>query len=594
MLRPGGLPDHERGDEVSVGAGPGACPGCDARGEVGSACANRACSRRGWHFVPDSHWRSLTAAASSDGRLGTRLGDYLLVGTLGVGGFGRVYLGLQLPILMRAAVKVLDREGDDPATAASVLRKFEQEAQALAALSHPGIVRMLQYGVDGSTRYLAMEVVEGGRTLKAELGAHPGGLAWEAAWRVLVQLCNALAAAHASGIVHRDIKPENVMLQQVSGEPWLVRVLDFGLAKFLDEGSETSVAMGTPAYLAPEQLLRRHIGPWTDVYATAIVACELLTGGRPFCGVTTDEVLAEKLFSEGDCTERLRELGLPDPVVGVLAAALRPDPMQRTADIQALRDQLEAAWPSLAASPQPAPAHAVEPQRAPDRPSPSETVAVAAQADPAAPTLRHGDPHAPTQIQRPAHTRRLAAALVGVAGGLALGAWLVVRWSEAAPDALPPAGIERAPAVQAARAGETAVAVLAALPVPAALVEPATQVQAAGDAARATVPPLDLPVPASASVAGARAEPATVTPPQKKDKRPRAPAAAARKRTARCACASTPQCLNQSRFFKAAGLPADQAACLQAALDLSPAGDPAAADIRAALRGAREALRSAP
>jgi serine/threonine protein kinase len=126
---------------------------------------------------------------------------------------------------------------------------------------------------------------------------------------VLEQVLNALEAAHALDIVHRDIKPDNVMLQSVPGDPCFVRVLDFGLARFLESQRETSLLLGTPAFMAPEQVTREGIGPWTDLYALGVLAFEMLTGRRPFDGETPQEVLAKKLDPDFDPRSFVEQAG---------------------------------------------------------------------------------------------------------------------------------------------------------------------------------------------------------------------------------------------------------------------------------------------
>ena len=164
-----------------------------------------------------------------------------------------------------------------------VLDKFVKEADALALLDHPNIVLFLDQGEHHGQAYLAIEYVAGARTLGEELetrrrrGAQPVFTPAEVR-RVLLPLCHALSSAHGAGVIHRDIKPVNIILQRVEGHPLFVRVVDFGLAKFTDEGMATSMLAGTPVYMAPEQLDRRHMGTWTDVYAVGMLAMELLTG----------------------------------------------------------------------------------------------------------------------------------------------------------------------------------------------------------------------------------------------------------------------------------------------------------------------------
>ncbi len=283
------------------------------------------------HFIPGAYLAGRSDAAPADPDVGTRIGDWLIVRTLGAGGFGKVCLVLQVPIGLKAALKLLHPQ-DDGALARRLLERFEGEARSLATLSHPNVVRLLQYGVDRDRPFLVMEFVEGARTFKDEVAAFAvkgRALPNPAVKRIIGQLIDGLEAAHEAGIVHRDIKPENIMLQRVAGNDAFVRIVDFGLAKDLGEGDETSVAMGTPVYMAPEQLDRRNLGPWTDWYAVGVIVFELLTGRRPFDGRTQREILARKLDPAYDATSLIRDRNLPPEALRFLRRALARDPGDR-------------------------------------------------------------------------------------------------------------------------------------------------------------------------------------------------------------------------------------------------------------------------
>jgi serine/threonine-protein kinase len=176
------------------------------------------------------------------------LEDHLLVKTLGAGGFGAVYLALQAPLWNRTAAKCLHRD-PDPSAHAQRVALLEAEARSLAMLSHPNIVRLIKFGVSRETPYLVMEYVDGAMTLGAEVRRrHTLGqpLSTREMRHVLSQVLDALGAAHALHIVHRDLKPDNVMLQAVHGNPLMVRLVDFGLAKVVAETSQTQMLAGTP------------------------------------------------------------------------------------------------------------------------------------------------------------------------------------------------------------------------------------------------------------------------------------------------------------------------------------------------------------
>jgi len=133
------------------------------------------------------------------------------------------------------------------------------------------------------------------------------------------------------------------MLQVVEGNPLLVRIVDFGLAKFTEERTSSSKAMGTPAYMAPEQLLQRDLGPWTDLYAVGVVAFGLLTGRRPYPGRTSQEIIAKKVDPAYDPLERIIDVPLPELVRAFLRRALARDTAERFRTGQAFREALEKA-----------------------------------------------------------------------------------------------------------------------------------------------------------------------------------------------------------------------------------------------------------
>ncbi len=336
---------------VQVAAHNGLCPSCDGEGPVGAACSERVCRKNGYRFVPRGYLaRTSGSTRAPEPLVGRAVADYLVVDVLGVGGFGKVYLALQLPILMKTALKLMDQGKFKGEVADAMVKKFEGEAAALAALSHPNIVRLLKYGVHAGLPYLVMEYVDQGRTLKqeiAERAARGQEFTPDEVLHILRQVVGALEAAHAREIVHRDIKPDNIMLQELAGLPNFVRVLDFGMAKFVVETDDTNYAMGTPSYMAPEQLTRKHIGPWTDFYAVGVMAYELISGRRPFAGRNQQEILARKLDPAYDPLSRIADMDIPERVFSFLRRALARDFAQRHQTADDFRVALERAFQAL-------------------------------------------------------------------------------------------------------------------------------------------------------------------------------------------------------------------------------------------------------
>jgi serine/threonine-protein kinase len=256
---------------------------------------------------------------------------YLLLRLLGSGGMGSVYLAREPALKRLVAVKVLAPmlAADDTSRA-----RFQREAQAVAGISHPNVVSIYAVGelADG-TPYFVMQHV-GGESLSARL-VREGPVPAAEGRRLLGQVASALAAAHAKGIIHRDIKPANVLYDEESGR---VLVTDFGIAAVLptsDADAPTSltvtgIAIGTPQYMSPEQLLAEQVTDRTDIYSLGLLAYEILTGAGPFKINSPREAIAAHLR---DTPRRLSELkpDIDHELESLVSACLRKDPEQRPA-----------------------------------------------------------------------------------------------------------------------------------------------------------------------------------------------------------------------------------------------------------------------
>jgi eukaryotic-like serine/threonine-protein kinase len=223
---------------------------------------------------------------------GARIGSYDIISPLGAGGMGEVYRARDSKLNRDVAIKILPEAlAADPVA----LARFEREAQAVAALSHPNILAIHDFGREGETAYAVMELLEG-ETLRARL-AH-GALPSRKAVDLAVQIAEGLAAAHEKGIVHRDLKPENVFVTH-DGR---AKVLDFGLAKRTDSASNPSVStlatgghtgpglvLGTPAYMSPEQVRGEAVDHRSDIFSFGALLYEMLTGRQAFARETATE-----------------------------------------------------------------------------------------------------------------------------------------------------------------------------------------------------------------------------------------------------------------------------------------------------------------
>jgi Tol biopolymer transport system component len=273
---------------------------------------------------------------------GTRLGPYEILSPLGAGGMGEVYRARDSQLERDVAIKVLS---DALVREAEHLARFAREARALAAVSHPNIAAI--YGLDekDGVRFLVLELVEG-VPLDERLAAGP--LPVPEALEIADQIADALAAAHEKGIVHRDLKPSNVRVTP-NGQ---AKVLDFGLAKNVEETSVASSAittspatmtaagtiLGTPAYMSPEQARGRPIDKRTDLWSFGCVLYEMLTGTRAFRGETVSDCIAAILAKEPDWSALPR--GTPSGVRRVLRQCLEKDAEGRLRDAADARLEL--------------------------------------------------------------------------------------------------------------------------------------------------------------------------------------------------------------------------------------------------------------
>lgn len=235
-----------------------------------------------------------------DKLLGTTLvGRYRIEAPIGAGAMGAVYRAQQVGLRRPVALKVLKKQAE---AGSDVIARFEREAKALSALTHPNTVRVYDFGTahDGLL-FLAMELLEGelATTRLAERGPVPATEAIE----IVQQVLRSIGEAHGKGIIHRDIKPDNIFLARVRGEPAaIVKVLDFGIAKSVSgehkldqfETLDGSV-FGTPRYMSPEQAQGKALDHRSDLYAVGIVLYELLVGAPPFVDKDAVVVMAKHI-----------------------------------------------------------------------------------------------------------------------------------------------------------------------------------------------------------------------------------------------------------------------------------------------------------
>jgi len=279
---------------------------------------------------------------SGDALVGTVLGGYRVELKLGTGATGVVFRARRPEAARDIALKVLH---DNLGSISALKRRFEREARVLAKLEHPNIVEITDFGVsqEGHT-YIAMELLEG-RTLEDQLDEAP--LSPKRAIEVTREILKGLAFAHARQVVHRDLKPANVFLCGKGGER--VKLLDFGLAKMLsdedvaEDGTLTRRGriVGTPAYMAPEQITGTGLDVRADVYATGILLYELLADRRPFLSERRSELLrAHLLQAPPPLSESRPELEVHPELEMIIMRCLAKAPEARYADAGAVLQAL--------------------------------------------------------------------------------------------------------------------------------------------------------------------------------------------------------------------------------------------------------------
>ena len=272
---------------------------------------------------------------SAAGFINKTVATYQIERKLGAGGMGEVYLAYDDKLKRKVALKILPPEfiSNDER-----VKRFELEARAVAKLNHPGIVTVYDVGNFEGVNYIATEFVEG-KTLRDLMG---GKFKIRNIVLNSIQICDALAAAHAEGIIHRDIKPENIMIRKDG----YAKILDFGLVKLTDPGQHTirdmfattkGVIIGTPAYMSPAQVSDDKVDHRTDLWSCGVVLYEFLTGRNPFKGANRQETFQAILTKVPEPCSSINP-DIPEELDRIIAKMLEKDPnmgYQTAADLRA-------------------------------------------------------------------------------------------------------------------------------------------------------------------------------------------------------------------------------------------------------------------
>jgi eukaryotic-like serine/threonine-protein kinase len=256
----------------------------------------------------------------------TVAGRYQIGDLLGRGGMGEVYDAVDVRLDRPVALKRLrDDMADDP----SMRRRVETEARLAAKLSHPHVVTVFDSGLDGHHPFIVMERLDG-RTLRDELARGPMGA--DRAREMAVQVLDALAAAHAIGLIHRDVKPGNILVGP--GDTW--KVADFGIAISTDSDhtiTRTGQVLGSPSYLAPERLEGHAATARSDLYSLGVVLYEAVSGTRPF-GEGNPWALAVRIRDGLHEPVRVAAPGIDPSLAATIERAMSPDPARRFASAE--------------------------------------------------------------------------------------------------------------------------------------------------------------------------------------------------------------------------------------------------------------------
>lgn len=323
----------------------------------------KTCPTCGTEYADDAHFcsRDRTPLTGETDLTGEVLdGRYRIEAKLATGGMGEVYRATHVHIGRVSAIKVIGR---DQALHPDSASRFRREALHASRIAHPNVCALYDFGVTPTGRlYLAMEYIEG-VTLRQALEATPRFS--PARVVAIAQQCAAgLQAAHALGIVHRDLKPDNILLTPASppipvdaadarrassGPEEVVKLVDFGIAKAMDPAAGTEITrgglvLGTPEYMAPEQLAGDPVDARTDVYALALVCYRMLTGTLPFVGDTAQEALTRRLTHPPRLfADAAPGLAVPTHMEAVLRKGLSQRPADRQVSVTAFADTLAAA-----------------------------------------------------------------------------------------------------------------------------------------------------------------------------------------------------------------------------------------------------------
>jgi serine/threonine-protein kinase len=302
------------------------CPHCGTEYET----AARFCPADGTALRPKG----------SDSLIGSVLAErYHILKRIGEGGMGRVYLGEHVKMNRQCAIKVMSPALVNDAESAS---RFAREASSAARIIHPNVAAVFDYGESDGLVYLVMEYVDGEPL--SRLLAREAPFALERAVDLARQIADGLGAAHELGIVHRDLKPDNILVTRSKSGREVAKVVDFGIAKAMQEGAgealtRTGLVIGTPEFMSPEQLLGDPVDARSDLYALGCILHLMLTAAPAFDAPTREQMIKRRLSENPPHAQEL-DPGIPDSIDRVIVKLLARTPDDRYASAAEVRDAL--------------------------------------------------------------------------------------------------------------------------------------------------------------------------------------------------------------------------------------------------------------
>jgi len=279
-------------------------------------------------------------------------GKYKLGKALAQGGNGVIYPAEEIGTSQQVAIKVMHEEYlSNPA----YVERFRREAETLAALEHPHIVRLVDYGVDVERAFLVMEFVEGMNL--SDVLEKVGEIPFERAVPIFIQVCNALDFAHKRGLIHRDLSPANIVLDANYDDIDFAKLIDFGLVKVVEQPgryvqrlTKTGMICGTPTYMSPEQCQGKEIDCRSDIYSIGCVMYEVLTGMPPLMGPSTQETLYSHVHAQPQSMRIVApDANIPEALDQLVLTALQKNPEERQESMAQLGDELNGVYQNYTA-----------------------------------------------------------------------------------------------------------------------------------------------------------------------------------------------------------------------------------------------------